>query len=301
MALSLKFWTRGDGTNAGRYGVYDFTHSANIIAATSTGVTGTSYTQVTANFAVPAGCYDIQIRFFSPVAVGGIAYFDDVELTGNMTLSGVYAPSGITYGQPGPIAGLTAVEGDGVNSHIYIGSKAFNSLMDGDVGSAIVWGKVKAAAQWTDATTHRYLFHNKSMPLNTLYIVMGKQTDLSDGLRWVRSDGTDAHTVSYSFTPSGTLDWFCMGMTCDVTSTPKRIACYLYILATKTFVVVSDSEPATGEAAWNKVTNPSDGAPCDFMAGTNLTTQEWIGYESVTALWNGVALSTAEMQGVMVV
>ncbi len=76
----LTFWTRGDGTYAGRYKVRDVTAGTDFIGPITTGVTGTSYTQAVAYFTVPAGCSSIAIAFFSPATVGGTAYFDDISL-----------------------------------------------------------------------------------------------------------------------------------------------------------------------------------------------------------------------------
>lgn len=75
----LTFWTRGDGTNAGRYRIYDATHSAYIQGTITTGVTGTTYTKVTKRFTAPAGCTSIWIMFNAPQATGAVAYFDDVS------------------------------------------------------------------------------------------------------------------------------------------------------------------------------------------------------------------------------
>lgn len=76
----IVMWTRGDGTNAGKYRVYDLTHSANIIVTTSTGVTGTSYTKVEVWFTAPIGCVSVRFYLWAPTAAGGVAYFDDVSL-----------------------------------------------------------------------------------------------------------------------------------------------------------------------------------------------------------------------------
>ncbi len=76
----LTFWTRGDGTNAGRYYVYDVTNSAYIIALTSTGVTGATYTQVSTSFVVPAGCTSVYVGFMPPNGNTQFAYFDDVSV-----------------------------------------------------------------------------------------------------------------------------------------------------------------------------------------------------------------------------
>ncbi len=74
------FWTRGDGTNAGHYLTYDATHAQVIHPFTSTGITGTSYTQVTVYVTAPAGCTSLLVRLGVPPAEGGIAYFDDVSV-----------------------------------------------------------------------------------------------------------------------------------------------------------------------------------------------------------------------------
>jgi hypothetical protein len=75
----LQFWTRGDGTYSGYYRVYDNSHSANLIATTSTGVTGTTYTLVSVDFTAPTGCTSISLSVRAPQTAGGIAYFDDAS------------------------------------------------------------------------------------------------------------------------------------------------------------------------------------------------------------------------------
>lgn len=99
---TLTFWTRGDGTNDGRYQVYDFSNSATIVQG-STGVTGTTYTQVTVNFTAPTGCVIVQIWFKSPLANGGIAYFDDVSVKPVQSSSKLWFAGGMSVaaqGQP---------------------------------------------------------------------------------------------------------------------------------------------------------------------------------------------------------
>jgi hypothetical protein len=76
----LRFWTRGDGTNAGRYLIWDATNADYIVTHTSTGVTGTTYTLVEREFVTPAGCVSVTIRFSCPATNTGIAYFDFASL-----------------------------------------------------------------------------------------------------------------------------------------------------------------------------------------------------------------------------
>lgn len=82
------FWTRGDGTNAGRYYVYDQTNAAYIVTLVSTGVPGTTYSLVSGSFTTPANCSSVSLVFRVPAANGGIAYFDDVSLK-NITYAGL--------------------------------------------------------------------------------------------------------------------------------------------------------------------------------------------------------------------
>ena len=84
---TLSFYTRGDGTYAGRYGVQDITNMADIVAATSTAVTGTTYTLVENTFTVPATCDMVRIYLLCPSTNGGIAYFDYASIDGDFSSS----------------------------------------------------------------------------------------------------------------------------------------------------------------------------------------------------------------------
>jgi len=77
----LDFWSHGDGTNAGNYGVWDQTHSAFIVTWTNTGVPGAAYGLVSTTFVIPAGCVLIGPLVRCPFVNGGIAYFDDVSVS----------------------------------------------------------------------------------------------------------------------------------------------------------------------------------------------------------------------------
>lgn len=77
----VSFWSRGDGSNSGRYRVLDVTGGyAGIIAMVSTGITGTDYAQVTNTFNAPAGCVQVILSLYCSAVEGGIAYFDDASL-----------------------------------------------------------------------------------------------------------------------------------------------------------------------------------------------------------------------------
>lgn len=90
--MHLEFWARGDGAVAGNYRVVDETNSADIIAYTSTGVAGATYTLVEVDFTIPAGCVYISVRLIYPGLGGTYAYFDDVSLTDILDHSYSFTP-----------------------------------------------------------------------------------------------------------------------------------------------------------------------------------------------------------------
>lgn len=102
---AFAFAARGDATYAGRYGVYDVTNAAYIIAATSTGVTAAAYSSMTVEFVAPVDCVSARLELWCPSTNGGIAYFDAVscKLVSNNGL--VMSDSVLTKrSQPSPVA-----------------------------------------------------------------------------------------------------------------------------------------------------------------------------------------------------
>jgi hypothetical protein len=301
MRCTLSFWTRGDGANAGRYAVYDNSNGAYIRTTVSSGVTGTTYTRVSYSFTVPAGCYAVQVTLFCPAAEGGIAYFDDVSLVSDYPLDGLAQPSGVSYGRPGIGDGLACTEHNGTDSGILIGNVAFGQLWDGNVGSAISWGKVDAASRWTDAAAYRYPFHVKSRQDSTVYLAMGK-SQTNHQVSWRRRIGAGnvnpQFEYTYTFSPSGPTGWFCQGMTWDVVSSPKKIKCFLYAPGVLEWTKLYDDTPATGLEDWVNATYTPDGKDTVLAAGS-LTAQEWIGRVAHVYLWAGAALTDDEMRRAM--
>jgi len=300
MSVTLSFWTRGDGMNAGRYNVYDVTNSAWIRTTVSTGVAGTTYTQVSYSFTVPANCFVIQIGLFCPTASGGTCYFDDVSVTADMPYKGMYASSGMTYGQSGPTPILRSAVFSGTNSGLLIGTKAFGQAWNGNVGSVIAWGKVDSSARWTDASTYRYLFHPKSRQDATVYIVMGKNTT-NHQLVWRRRVASGIYEKTYTFSPAGPTGWFCMGFAWDMQSSPKNFKGYVYAPGHTAFTEVFNETPSagTGDQNWDNSTYTCDDVNT-VLAGGSTTAQLWIGAQSLTAYWAGAALTPAEFRRVMV-
>ena len=84
---TLGFYTRGDGTYAGRYRIRDLTNAADIQAETNCldgngdAITGTTYTLSTKAFETPAACVSIRIFLASHATqANAVSYFDQVVL-----------------------------------------------------------------------------------------------------------------------------------------------------------------------------------------------------------------------------
>lgn len=79
--VTLTYSTKGNGVVAGRIGVYDVTHSADVIAVKSTGRTSGSWGELTETFTVPAGCLTIRVRLLCPASNSVDTWFDYARLT----------------------------------------------------------------------------------------------------------------------------------------------------------------------------------------------------------------------------
>ena len=75
------FWTKGDGTYAGNYTVYDVTNSTYIFNAVSTGVTAATWTQVTVYFTTASNGVSTKINLMGNDShLNATVYFDDVSV-----------------------------------------------------------------------------------------------------------------------------------------------------------------------------------------------------------------------------
>jgi len=101
------FYTRGDGTYAGRYKVRNVTGGSDIIAVTSTGVPGTSWTAIRVQFTTPAGCSTVGVYLYAPSGGSGrIASFDyTFTLLCEWTNWTRYAAGGYVMPDPYTVAG----------------------------------------------------------------------------------------------------------------------------------------------------------------------------------------------------
>lgn len=76
----FRFYTYGDGVNAGRYAVYDITNGAYIVPITSTGITATAWGMIAPQYIVPVDCISVRIEYWCPPVNGGVCYFDACEV-----------------------------------------------------------------------------------------------------------------------------------------------------------------------------------------------------------------------------
>ncbi len=202
-----------------------------------------------------------------------------------------YASAGITYRADMGHSRFGATF-DGNNTYVNIDTSinTFDDVWNGNLYSLVAWARVDGASRWTDATTFRYPMHLRATD-STYYTTMGKSTT-SHQLSWRRRTGGVITELTYTFSPSGPTDEFCMGLTVDQSS-PLMIA-YLWD-SVNGFREVARSTSAN-LTAWTG--NPPQGGASVLAAGS-LTLQEWIGSMRDAMVFSGRALTSAQMQSVM--
>jgi len=109
----IRFWSQGDGVNAGRWYLYDVTNTNLITGVTSTGVTAAAWGMVAHEYTVPVGCVLARLYLFCPPVNGGVAYFDACE---DRRMNGFLGDKG-TIIVPAQVANV-GVWTDGLNRHI---------------------------------------------------------------------------------------------------------------------------------------------------------------------------------------
>jgi hypothetical protein len=218
---TLSFWTRGDGTNAGRYQLRDVTNAGVIIALTSTGIPGTTYTQYSTTFVAPAGCVDAAITFYCPAANGGIAYFDNAQIIAPATDNPYTATANnVIFGVPGIGDGKTACRFAGAgNSRIDIYSPAMRKGFNYSEFSVLFWYKYNAdvlgvARDWIciknyDDSNHVEIAQDVELtwPISSFVAYPG----------WA---GDDGH-IQYNINPN--YQWACIVATCSISNARIRL------------------------------------------------------------------------------
>jgi hypothetical protein len=150
ITYNFSFYTRGDGTNSGRYGVYDLSNTADLIAQITTGIAGTTYTKFQVSFTTPAGCISVRVYVSCPAINTGIAYFDDVSVLAPM--HGLYTGVDLANAN-GPAKTKTkAPYFDGANDYVNIFSAPLASYLSGTLGTLGIWCKLNGS--WAGTTRY---------------------------------------------------------------------------------------------------------------------------------------------------
>lgn len=205
----------------------------------------------------------------------------------------IFGGGGISYRNAGP-AGTYALGFDGNNTGVDMcddPGNTFGADWNGNLYSAIVWCKVDGSARWTDSSTFRYGWHIRDGADTTYYCVMGRHTD-NHKIFWRRRTGGPIVEQTYTFSPAGPLDWFCMG--CAFDQSQPLLDFYLWTSALG-FTKLTGSTSANLTDWGAKV--PTNGTT--LVGAGSLTLQEWIGYHGLTITWSGIKLSDAEMRKAM--
>jgi hypothetical protein len=199
-----------------------------------------------------------------------------------------------------PSSGISIVSGigDGGNGLYFNNTATYidNAYpqWDGDLFTAIVWGKIDDATLWNNSQgTHRWIFHPRSSTDVTYYSSMGRN-QATNQLEWRRRAGTFIVSEVFEYS-SAYLDWFCMGITASFSGNFVRF--YLYD-ALNGFQRVGE-ETGGGIESWTNTEIP-DGSDTVLYAGNDAGAQTWIGHGAHCYTWAGVALTDSQMQQIMV-
>jgi beta-glucanase (GH16 family) len=183
------------------------------------------------------------------------------------------AHSGDTLGQTGIGDGNTCPSFDGANGLVSIYSAGFNSAFNGQVGSVLIWGKVAAEADWSDANFKNLL--RLQVDANN-YLVVGLDSTQPGYLQFYYKAGGTVKVINHQML--GGLEWFSVVATWSLATDELR----LYIdgvpqgqdWVTKGLGTWAGSLSATACTIGNQNTTP--GAAC------------WHGNLAHVAIWNTV-------------
>lgn len=230
---TVTFWTRGDGTYAGRYRIYNATAASDITALTSTGVTGTTYTQVTATFTAPAACYLVSVMLYCPGTNAGIAYFDDVSASyddGPTSVTNLLSQS-VLYDAGAKLQAFLS----GSSVHVYYGGKEITSSPYTITDSVLLTGTYHGLFATNEENTFEYfLWQRMAEPLPVVYlggsITNGSAATAGNSWReqvgyWLNRNYMARHPTHTNSGVGGTASWYgLVRAATDVTAySPKAI------------------------------------------------------------------------------
>ncbi len=289
----FSFWTRGNGTHAGKYDIYDLTNASYIQAITSTGVTGTTWTLVVVNFAVPAGCIQVEIQLISPnVSVGAEAYFDDVSVVPNWNdlFVGFVESHTYDYALPTgkkPVVTVTVVDGlklmalgslnDVSAQFTAANGESFYCADNADISGGNTDFSVACWVRLDSRSATRYIFAKwTGVPATSEYCIYFNPTS-PDVFTWQVSDGSSTQSVSASLGGQAVIgDWYFLRAYHD---------------AANNLIGLSVNAGSDNQAVWS--TGVGDTTTSLFVGQSGLATSYWDGAIGSLGIWRR-KLSTSE-------
>jgi hypothetical protein len=285
---TLRFWCHGDGTHAPDVSITDFTHSVGLYNA-STGVTGTSYVQVTIPFTVPAGCLYIGIRFGAGHN-DGVAYFDDIEVLAPVSAFPLNAtPSSCTFGVAGIGDGKTAVRINGTG--LITLPSAVLGLFNRDVGSIALWFRYKhlddcMGGEGTAQTFCSVYGYMITAERDKIWLSKDVETGDLYHSYFYSGIGMVPDTQHIEYIDPYNLNWHNLVCTWDVAHAEMTL--YQDGVKPSTYLPPYTDNPDGIETAWR------DYPPLYFLVGSFMGIACWKGDLAHFALWN-TELTAAEV------
>ena len=158
----LSFWTRGNGSQAGAYSLYDETNATYIDTSVSTGISGTIYTKFIRQFTAPVGCTHVRIYCLTAGPTGSIVYFDDVSL--RKKISGLVPKIVLN-------TGTNTLPVEGTLTHVSGGTHAANIVYyKGTPLEPITpfWNSITGQLSFSD-----WASKTSNSPVDAIYILLG--------------------------------------------------------------------------------------------------------------------------------
>jgi hypothetical protein len=231
---TLRFWTRGDGSHAGRVRVRDVTHNVDLLPPVSTGLTAAAFGQVSFTFSTPNGCTDAQIIFYGPEGTSSFAYFDDVEVIQQNPLNANLVGTGTVFGAAGPDSTSCSMQFDG-NAYIDLPWPVINALSAAgsttliDSGSISIWLAFSEADVWSqpdDRANDKHIWMVSSsdyFAANGMFAYKcGGEYFLNNPVSLTNAVNYQRHTSDLTATGTGWLN-----MTLTWCLSQGRINCYI--------------------------------------------------------------------------
>jgi hypothetical protein len=291
---TFKFWCHGDGTANPTFDVLDVTHGYAGLTGGPTGITGLVYQQYTTTFTVPAGCVDIQMRFYG-TTVNGVTYWDDFEIIPSASTNptaGNYR--GATLGQPGIGDGRKSPLFDGINDWANLRNadgintaaevNQLQALLEGNEGTLAFWARTTDAGIWTEAGASAYSLLSITTVTPPASLIYFEKWMNENNVISIIYAGMGTQVQLYAGIPIGTdTNWFHLCLTWSLSH--DRVKVFVNAAANN-----HPSWEGTGLGAWTITKYP---AYIDIASRYGGTMYRWPGNMAHLSFWD-VELSEAE-------